>query len=228
MKDNIVDSEIEPDVKRKLHCILMEYALSPHNQHVGSGLGGNIQYFAFVYGRKPIMTKDVEQVEIKEDSILWNPDFLASTSVYDIRHHLDDLIKSNIEKENYKFAISEHQENNGWQYKIDDSLIDDESKNIDPESLLKGETKLPDLNSLDLNSRICLCMRVCAKFAAFVDSDPDDKKYYKGFHDTISKFDDALALFSMRAQIGLERIVKHNLDEDEVLWPYLMRISKSF
>lgn len=201
------------DFDNRIDSILAEYALRSNNEHVGSGYGGNTLYFGYIQNRESVITTEVENVDFTEGKILWNPEFL-SKSKSEIRKYLDNLIKDRIEKENFTFSL--------------DALnVDDTIGGVDPERLLRGEIDLPNLAALNLDNKLFLCMRVCASLAAHLDKE-DANKYFEKFHDIISRFNIGVSLISIRTQIGIERLVHFNLDEDTVLGPYLMKMNLSF
>lgn len=224
---NLTSEESSKDIERKINSILMEYALRPDNEHMGTGRGGNIQYFGYTQGRESVITSDVADVDFKDNKILWNPDFLLKDKI-EIRTRLDDVLAEHIKKENYKFVITQVKEDGKYKMSFDNELVDEKVKASDAEKLLNGETSLPDLTALDSGNKLCLCMMVCAKFADHLDNDPEVKGKYNNFYDLISKFDRGTSLISIRTHITIERLVNHNLDEDSTLGPYFYKIASSF
>lgn len=198
------------NLENKMHSVLIEYSLRKGNTHIGSGLGGNVEYFMYLQYKDLIISSDVNNVAITDKSILWNPDFLLK-SKNEIRKVLDPIIEEKIKKEEFKSSISEDP------FKINLGLmhIDESIKNLDIESILLGGPNLIDMTHLDFNNELYLCMRVCAKFAEHLDNGQDTNKYCKPVTDILNKCDIRTVLLSLRTQLSLERIVNYNLDENK-------------
>lgn len=213
------------DLKTKIKAILLEYSLRKDNSHIGSGLGGNMLYFGYLQDKTSTITNDVESVDIRDNHILWNPEFLEKTSKLDIRTKLDELVKSRIEKEGFTFPVDSD-------LKIDPSLVNEAVANMDVDAILSGEKELPDLSTLNLGSRLVACMRVCAKFSEQLDKIASEKqepnaKLHQAFCNAMNNFDISVSLLSIRTQIGIDRLIRDNLDEDKILGPYIAKINHS-
>jgi hypothetical protein len=138
-----------------------------------------------------------------------------------IRKRLDAVIANKIEQEQFKFPISQD-----FKVDVDPAFVNDDAK-IDIDDLFNGNIKLPDIHALDVVSRLILCMRVCAKFVEYIDGDPSSQGIRcKQLHNMICQFDDATAILSMRAQIGLECMVSRYIDVDESMYPYMRRLDE--
>lgn len=195
------------NLETKINSVLIEYVLRKDNFHIGSGLGGNITYFMYLQNKGSIISSDVNDVLLTDSSILWNPDFLLK-SKNEIRKILDPLIEERIKKEGFQSPILDD-------FKINYEImsLDEPIKDLNIENLLLGKVNFPDLNLLNENNKLFLCMRICAKFAEHLDRNPDAKKYYKPVADILNKFDIKTVIWSFRREVSLERLIKHNLDE---------------
>lgn len=85
---------------QKVQNIINEYVLRKESRGIGSGAGGNMLYFCYLYGRENIISQQVQDIEFIDNRVIWNPDFLSKSKL-EIRTHLDSLIKDKIEIENY-------------------------------------------------------------------------------------------------------------------------------
>jgi hypothetical protein len=216
----------------KIRSILLEYALAKNHIYVGSGLGGNISYLAFIYDKEPIVTTDIETIDIRGNAIIYNPDFIEKATKAEIRTHLDAIIKDKIEKEGFKstiYAESKTTTSLDEDIKIDPALIGDMVKNIDIDPVLLEGKKLPeDVFWMDLENQLFVCIRLCARFADLLDkTDPQkpDLKLNQTFYDAINFFDIETIIISIRTQITMNRIIKYNLDEDPILGRYFAEIN---
>lgn len=211
MSENLID---------KAYSILMEYALAPYptNINVYSGLGGNTNYYGYTNGKPSIITSEVADVDIVDGKILWNAEFLSQPKKI-IREKLDAKVKAKIEEEGFTFINNEFSN-------IDPELVDDIVKNASIEKLFAGEERLPDTFELNTYSGLVLCMRICSHFAQHIDNNTASN-LYKPFHSIMCRFDDATALLSIRTQIGLARIIKNNLDENEHFHTYFSQLTNS-
>lgn len=213
------------NLQSKITPILSEYALAPNNNSVGSGKGGNVKFLAYTHNKQSQITPEVNDIEIRDNRILWNPEFLSKSKA-DIRSILDTRINDQIEKEHFSSVWMENDKDPST-IKYNESLLKDEIKNLNIEALLNGDVAMPDLSQLDFTNKLFLCIRVCAQFKALLDTE-NSSKYYKPFIDIVSKFETPISLFAIRTEINLETLVKYNLDEKEPIGAYLQTLNTMF
>ena len=208
---------ITQEHKDKLNLLRLDYSTRKDNSYVGSGLGGNILYLGYISEKEVVVDNACHDISIS-DKIYFNPAFL-DLNIAKIRAVLDPMIADAIEKENYKFVVNDDGTANN-------DLIDDRLKSLDANLILIGEKELPDLPSFNYGNQLCICVQVCNAFANHLDNDPNVKELYDRFLSLITKFDDAIALFGIRSQITIERLVKHNLDKVDGLCEYFKGLNK--
>lgn len=105
-------------------------------------------------------------------------------------------------------------------------LLNDYIKNVNFENLLVENEKLPDITVFDLTNKLYLCLAICRTFSHHLDNDPKVKNYYDSFLNLMSNFEFSIAIYAIRTQLSLERVVHHNLDDDKILGPYLHSMTK--
>jgi hypothetical protein len=100
--------------------------------------------------------------------------------------------------------------------------------------IMRGE-RIPGFDELEPGKRCVACMIVCSRLARILDENAEKnkaKKKEKGLPyetETVAKFlrqvDPEIALVSIRSQIGLERFVDLNVDENEDMDSLLKELS---
>lgn len=196
---------------RKIESIFCEYALHKDNIHLGFGLGGNVLYYGFVQNKLLIISNDVNEIDIVDNKIYWNPDFL-SKSKKEIRKHLDALITLKIEQDGFNFSLD-----------INWNDVDNLVKNANIDEILSGKENVPlDLNAI---SKLAMYRRICAGFIKQMDEGNADN--CKRFSDIMSNVRTDTALLAIRVEIGTDRVLKYDLDRDDMLLPMLITINKA-
>lgn len=194
-----------------LYNLYLDYCIRKTNEHIGSGLGGNIRYFGFLASKNNLFSKEVESLEISDTTIIWNPEFILSfgKNKKHIRLMVDKKISESIG--NFDYFISD---NNG--FVINKDLFPQSDDKTDPADLT-------------LNQQVALSLKESAKFASILDSLSDYSElgiHSKTFSEILTKIKLPAVILGIRICISIDRLVKFNLDEDRYLGPIFREISK--
>ena len=169
-----------------LEKIFFEYAIRKDNEHVGSGLGGNYENYLFIADKKMVPSADVTNLTITKTELIFNPDFVLNSSRKDLRVALDEKIAEAMKTSEYVPKI-------------------------------KGDAVLPeaDLEKNDAAAKTIILANKCAELSSLLDNDKITDEYLDEFSKYLNSFPMPIALYAFRTQVGIERMVKHNLDENK-------------
>jgi hypothetical protein len=198
--------------QEKIEAIVSEYSISDKNNHVGSGKEGNVLHLGYLLSKENRLSSDVKDLSIEPNVINWNPDFLLNSSKKDVRELLDTKINEAIG--DFSFPVDQLGVVN-W------DLVDGRVKDLNVDSL---QANLQDLNP---TSQFALCLRITARFSQYVDAG-ELNKYGKQYTASMETFPFPMVAFSLRTQVGLERIVSKSLDESADLAPIFSKMEKMF
>jgi hypothetical protein len=192
------------DYKEKLQRIIFEYTLRPDNQHCGTGTGGNLEHYMFIADKKIVQSEKIESIKISGDELICNLTYIVNTSSKEVRDKLDEQIAAAIAETHFVSPIRYVKE--GSVYKV----VADEI----------------DLEKDSLAARMAIAARKCADFSKQLEAGNLTDDVFTDLVAYLSSVEIPVALFALRTQVGIERIVRFELDEHKVLGPFLQQINK--
>jgi len=188
----------------KLDAIISEYTVAEHNQHVLTGTGGNIEYYLFLDTKETVFSDNIDTLSITDKQLICNPVFIEQTPAKDVRKLLDEKIVAAIKETGFVAPIRWVADSDGSKKLITDV----------------------DLEKNTATTQIVLAMRQCAELTSLVDTGKLTDEFCAAFAKRCSSYKLPVVLYAMRTQIGIERLVKHTLDEHRILGPFMDKINK--
>ncbi len=190
--------------EERLQGVLLELSCRKGNQHIGSGLGGNPkQYLALASLNTSFVSNQSNLFVLDNNSLFIDRKIFDSLSLKDLRKEIDNLLTEEIL--NKLLPIPEltlYLEGNN----VDDSVVNLSLINTD--SIPPIQVELLKAISLAIKFRNLVIEQVP------VDA-PDTFQVsaeLKQLAGEIQKFPNAIILLSIRRCLGIDTIVRHNLD----------------
>jgi hypothetical protein len=187
----------------KIAAVIGSYGTSEQNTSLAAGKGGNITYYLFLASKQTDFSTEVKTVAIKDNSVVWNPEFVASSKISELRNALDEQAATLIGD-----FVSPVINN-----KVDSKFVSDATKNINVEQLLAGQNIDPNVSVTD---KLFLAQEGVSFVASLLAT--DEKKARELFSPLaafLSKFDTAIVIWSMTRHLGLDKIVQFGIDENK-------------
>jgi hypothetical protein len=180
--------------------ILCELALSKNNYHIGSGLGGDPKTFLYLLLKNHQFSDNQEQkIVVDGQTISWSKDFLANSSRLDIRAEIELL----------------------------------EDLKLFNHPAVPKDADLVDFSKVEeLTNPLIQEIATGAKLIALLANELDNKgNNVENFEKAVADYFQDKHTFSFliccRNWLGIERIVKLNLDQSKHLKPLFNIITKS-
>jgi hypothetical protein len=213
--------------------LMVELGLREDNYHCGTGLGGNnfqlLTLMSFQHSLEKSLGKDYGGVHCyygagADPYIDWEADWLINTPKKDIRAKLDEVF-STIKEEHKYLAVA---------------LADLAKSNSMRDTVMKYPDQFPKLiaalgqpyhfvsDQLPLDQLIIACV-MCQELSAHLDSSTkllSDKSFIQSIGSTLYDFPAEIILFAVRKYVAIDRLVRHNLDEDPVFGKTLDKVNK--
>jgi hypothetical protein len=221
MKFNTIDSGLLASevvkAEKKFLALTVELGVRRDNEHVGSGLGGNlIHLLTLTNVKNHLVSSDLFRIKVQDNNIFWNAKWLNHKSITDIRVRFNKIIKQVEEK--YKISaliFGNAILNNNLIRVVNDNLNDYPGIVY----ALNGYHYDPKISFKD---ELIISLILCKELA----NDLDKKDYSR--IESIAAFLDKVTvenvLVSVRTMIKIERIVMHNLDEHKFFGPLLCKV----
>ena len=198
--DSSLPSALINKASEKFEQLMLELGVRDDNLHVGTGLGGNnLQLYSLLGVKHSLMKLPKGIIVTYDDGIWWDAETLAFSSRVDMRKKVDTIFP--LVEERYPGAFLFSKE------------FDDATK-INYLKLVSREMQ----GSL-INAKV-----MCEGLAKELDS--GDTSNIAMTAKWLGALPFEIVLVSVRKFIGLERLVKFNLDEDKGFGPILHQINK--
>lgn len=220
MKFDYIDHSISSGqvscAARKVGAIILELGIRENNEHVGSGLGGNnYQMLSFIQMKHHLVTSG-DTITSKENILYWDIDYVLSSSLKNIRKELDRVFKT-IGNE-FKIVANVLNANVGNPTSFMDFLLGSdpggESQTMAC-NIMVGE-KI-DLSNLSYIGQIMIATLLCYNLATNMDHTGVEPRLRDIYIDNVGlalrNVEPEVFLISVRKCIGIDRLVKFNLDE---------------
>lgn len=216
--DHNLSSHAVDAAKKEFSRLLTELALSDCNNFI-TGMGGNNFQLMVLLGMKHIL-EDSDDIVVSDNEMIWGAKLLTNTNANDMRYMLTHAFDDILERNKYS-AIA--------------LLEVSKSRNM-RETVLKYANQFPVLNNAMSNKMfafdggmsivdqyIAACI-MCQELSFRLDA--DDFSTVQSTAYSMSEFPTEIALYAMRAHIGLARFIKKQLDDDPIFNKILRNISK--
>ncbi len=203
--------------------IITELGCRKDNYHVGTGLGGNNFHLLILMGidHKLSSSSKVElQWSLTRNRLEWGAQWLNQIRYVDIRHKLDEVVPTIAESRKYlALALEDISGTENLRSALE------KNKEHFPQVMacLKGETYSFDKNLSNVDKLILACV-MCQDLARDLDNGITKKVQYIG--SALYEFPTEIILLSIRRHIQIDRLVRHNLDEDPVFVKTLDKVTK--
>jgi hypothetical protein len=224
MKFSHIDARLTPfEVeagKARFNWLLTELGLREGNYHVGTGLGGNNFQLLVLLSFKHTLVKRNVDIQADNNRIAWSADWLINTPRRDIRAKLDEVFYLIAEKHKYlAIALAEVAKS--------DSMKDIVKKYPEqfPQLLRAISNKGYQFDKdLPYTDQLIIACIMCQELSARLDA--GDRSTIQSTGSALNDFPTEIILMSVRRHIQIERLVKHNLDEDPVFMKTLKKVTK--
>jgi hypothetical protein len=223
---NTLSAEQIQSAQDKFSQLLLELATRKDNSQIGSGLGGDSLQLITLLGLQHHLTDSSSTIRISSaDSMEWGYQFLTQSKMKDLRNQLTDVLTKDIvlSEANSKAAST-------MQKYLDEPSILTQIANENPNNypalirLVETGSYTHD-PSLSMYEQLVLASLMAFKLAN--DLDHNDTKLLDIIGGAFSHFEVEIALLIGRSFLGIERIVKFNLDVHPVWSKVYTRINKA-
>jgi hypothetical protein len=224
MKFSHIDARLTPQeveaAKYRFNWLLTELGLRESNYHVGTGLGGNNFQLMVLLSFKHTLVKRNVDIQVDDKRVAWSADWLINTPKRTIRSKLDETFYLIAEKHKYlAIALAE----------VADSFSMKDTVRKYPEQfpqLLRAISNKDYSFDKDMpyTDQLIVACIMCQELSARLDA--GDRSTVQSTGSALNDFPTEIILLSVRRHIQIERLVRHNLDEDPVFMKTLMRVNK--
>ncbi len=189
---------------------MLELAVRDDNEHVGSGLGGNNFQFVVLTSLDHHLTDEDVKIAFHNNTMYWGETWLESASMKEIRKELDSVFEQVSPK--YKEMADDFIKMKLFSFleKHQDyfPIILERFNTKSGESLLVYD----EVTHLCTNiEKLIIVRHICAALAA--ELDVGNNQFTSSIAKFITNFSPDINLYSIRTQITIDRLVRHNLDE---------------
>jgi len=222
MKFNLIKGNLSERIvkqaQEKLTALALDLSVREDNSHVGSGLGGNnFQMFTMI-GMQHLLSNKNISIEIKDSSFVWGSEFLINNSLVNIRAALDKAF----------LKISDYDKLMSLTFLNVSNINGTYSAYEENFPILKDifyGKQAADFKKIPPQQQIIIAFIICAKYSFELDNDVVSNTATVG--ESLSTFTPEVILLAVRKYIGINRIVKFNLDEHKS-WDHMFaRVNNS-
>ena len=213
--EQLTDQQIQ-SAENKFDGLLIELACRSDNQHVGTGMGGNLHQLITLLNMKHTLDADHQDIEVCGGWIAWGSDLLLNASRKDIRAKLNQAFE-NIAPV-YQQPALDFQADSLNNYPINRSAANQQVLR----SLEDGSFQLDE--TLTNIERFQQARFICQELAARLDN--NDTGLIDAAGRALRQFSDEINVAVVRKFIALDRVVNHSLDEYPVWDVVLSRLIK--
>lgn len=208
------------NAKCEFDCIMTDLGVRHNNYHCGTGLGGdNLLLISMMSLKHSLISKHIK-VELHGNTVVWGAKWLAKADHKKIRTKLDKLFLSLPEKDKYLAIVISDCNTSKNMFR----LVTERKEQFP--NLFKAISCKPYKFDKNLSS----IEQLIFAFIACQDlSNRLDKQDYSTIQTTGSllyDFSPEIILVSIRYYVGIERLVKYNLDEDPVFDKTLRKVTQ--
>lgn len=205
----------------KMNLLKLELGVREDNYMVGTGLGGDNFQLLMLMSVSHKLVSNKQSVSFEQGKLIWGVDWIIDSSIRNIRSALNTIMLAVPEQHKYiplmLDAISKS-------HNLHDSLIEHSSHFSDLVSTLK-EDLFKYNNNLSPVASLMQAFIICQNLTIDLDKNITNKIRKTG--EALSEFPPEMVLLAVRKFIQIDRIVKFDLDEDEVFGKVLYNISRA-
>lgn len=209
---------------RKFNQLLLELGSRRDNTFLVSELGGdNFKLLVLMCHKHHLIDDSVSGVVLSVEPnniISWGVNHLINSSMREIRENLDTFFPAITEKNKY-LALSLMSLPNNDQFA---KVIEEHIESFPKISQTIKDGKYKQLQSLSMYEQLIVAYMLCNQLSNELDQ--GIKKNVQSVAKALDHFNDEIILLSVRLFIGIERLIQHALDDDDVFEPILYRINK--
>lgn len=205
--------------KSKLIKVFLDLAVSDRNSHVGSGFGGNVFELLVLMSMSHLMNLN-EQCIMRYDSVIktmsWGTKWLEESSLQVIRLKITEVVNAIPESEKLLPALLLRQNFSSFK----EIIL--ENKNYFPHAIafINGGELCEETSNIE---KFILANILCQDLADELDNNIINN--IDNYALKLKKFPPEIILFSIRSNINICRIIKHNLDENKYFSKILNNIN---
>lgn len=199
--------------------LIVDLGLRDTNYHCGSGLGGNNFQLLVLLNMKHELIPRVK-ISVGYRVLYWGDKFLEQSNLEEIRLELDKIFDKIVEDNKYLPLA--------FQAMLDPTLLRNkflEYKEHFPNltNCLEGKSYRFD-SSLSNLERLLLANLMCQELVS--DLDKNDRSRVQIIGAVLQEFSPEMILMSVRIYIGIDRVIKYDLDEDPVFAKAIKKVLK--
>lgn len=223
MKFSHIDARLTPQevemAKARFAWLLTELGLRESNYHVGTGLGGNnFQLLVLLSFQHTLVKRNVD-IRVDDRRIAWGAEWLINSPKRTIRAKLDESFYLIAEKNKY-LAVA---------------LADMANTSSMKETVKKYPEQFPQLirafsnkdyhfdKGMTYTDQLIVACVLCQELSARLDA--GDRSTVQSTGSALADFPAEIILMSVRRYVQIERLVKHNLDEDPVFYKAIRKVN---
>lgn len=205
------------------NSLMTELAIRDTNFHIGSYHGGNNFQMLVLSGMDHILLKFTTgtKIFVVENTIYWDILFLLSSPMGDIRKELDRVFPEIVENNKLTaLAIKSILDNKNEFVKSFDAV----QNNFPKIAQVMQGASWDNIPKLSPHEQIIMSCLLCAKLSEELDRGNNNS--VRHVTDILLQFSPEVILISVRNYIGVERIVKFNLDDREDFFKLIKKVTQ--
>lgn len=221
--EHAFDYTMVKDAQRNFSRLLVELGVRKNNEYIGSGLGGNNFQLICLFGMAQELSPQSDlsiKFSSKENTMYWGADWLCRASKIELRKELDKVFLSVKEGHKYWALIMEALSESG---NLRSTVAQYQDQFPELMACLSGKTYKFQA-WLGPLSQLILAYVMCQELAADLDKNDTSKVHTVG--SALYDLPAEIILLSVRKYIQIDRLVKHNLDEDPIFCKVLTKVNK--
>jgi hypothetical protein len=223
MKINICDSfngkfpsaREQKEANVRLTKLAIELGTRKNNQHIGSGIGGNNFQLLTLLSFRHVLTHESIKVKFVGKEIHWNSNYLRHSKLRKIRNDLNIAFDSLKEKHKYMaLALDALPKSANFA-----DVYEQQVMHFPKIEKIFHYGKYENILNLSLVEQLIASYLMCMKLAEQLDC--GDSTNVENAGRVLYKLPEEIVVMSVRQFIGIERLIKHNLDEDPIFYKAL-------
>jgi hypothetical protein len=193
--------------QEKFDWLLVELGVREDNSHVGTGLGGNNLQLVTLMGFAHNLVKRPIDVRVDDKRMTWGVDWFLSASKKQVRARLDQVFETIDEQHKYlAAALTDLTKPNMM------AIPTAEHKQRFPQLIKALESKNYRLNpALTMVEQLVLACVMCHELSLRLDK--GDTSLVSSVGKALYDFPYEIILLSVRKYVGIERLIRFDLDE---------------
>lgn len=218
--DNAITHKTAEAAIKRFSLLLLELGVRKNNEHVGTGLGGNnFQLVVLMSMKHHLVVKSDRGITIADRVMSWQVSWLRDASMTHVRETLDRAFLEIMETHKLEALAYEALAKS---HNLLDTVIEHKESFPHLIDCLNGKyfDYDPKLSNLQ---HLVQAYVMCQDLAKRLDNGDESTMWSVGA--ALENYPNEIILLAVRRYIQIDRLVRHNMDEDPVFAKMLSRIN---